>query len=212
MKRRWLVAALTVLIIAYNYTWEHKVFLIKKAAAPLCIKLYCEPQVRPDCKNSIIKIHPCQVISANLWRWINSHGYAALKKGYKAAGYSDEIKSATIYCNKGIYNRKRILGRRWSQHSYRRACDGNRIKVNQRTFFYSGPNVISEKTASDKFFKAFLDRWGTIGFGINVRSTLPLIDLNRGVRDCREDRRHCAHFHISKPCYLCILTGTMGYE
>ena len=212
MQRKWLMALIITLAIAYNYTWEHNLLLKKSSGAPLCIGLYCEPQVILDCKASTIKLQPCQKISANLWRWINSHGYAAIKKGYQAAGYSGKIKSAVIYCNKGIFNKKRIFGRRWSQHTFRRACDGNKIIVNNKVFTYSGRGVKRPKTKSDYFFKAFLDRWGTIGFGINVASTIPLIDLNRGVRDCREDRRHCAHYHISKPCYMCIFTGTMGYE
>ncbi len=212
-KKKWLFASLLILaVIIYNLPWAGNYIKIKSHAAPICIKLYCEPQIIPDCKNSLIKLQPCQQISKHFWSWINSHGFNAIRKAFRAAGHNEIITSATIYCNKGIYNKKRILGKRWSQHSFRRACDGNRIKVNNIIFKYRGYGVQRPKNKHDRFFVTFLDNWGTIGFGVNVRSTFALIDFNRGVRDCREDTRHCAHYHISKPCYSCIVTGAMGYE
>ncbi len=212
-KRHWILIIGVIALIAYNYAPVTESLKIKAEAEPICINGYCEPQVVPDCKNSRIKIQPCQKISENLWRWINSHGASAIETAYYESGHTDPVKSATIYCNSGIYNQKRISGRkRWSQHSYRRACDGNRIRVNGKMFTYKGKGVRRPKTTHDRFFISFLDNWGTVGLGLNVRSAFYFLDFNRGVRDCREDNRHCYHYHLSKPCYTCIFTRTMGYE
>lgn len=218
--KKYLIAAfgLITCLAIYNYAAVSKSLILAEQMPPLCINGYCEPQVRLNCKASKIKIKPCQQISENLWRWINSHGYLAIEAGYRAAGYKDTVKSAVIYCNQGIYNRKKIVSkrrtrrRRWSQHSYRRACDGNKITVNGVTFTYKGSGVKKPRTTSDKFFVSFLNNWGTVGLGYKVKSALYLMDFNRGVRDCREDARHCYHYHLSKPCYTCLFTGSMGYE
>lgn len=200
-------------VLQYSFFTGNNLTLKKSAVAvaDICKGGQCEPQIRPDCKNSNLRIRPCQQISAHLWTWINTYGVSAIRQAYFASGFTDEVKQATLFCNSGIYQPKKTY-KRWSQHSFRRACDGNKIKVNGTTFTYKGHRLENPRSRDDRFFVAFLDTWGTFGPGLNVRTGTLSIDFNRGVRDCREDKRHCRHYHISKPCYACIFTSHMAYE
>lgn len=182
------------------------------AAAPL----HDEPQVRLDCAASTLKIKPCTVISAEFHSWINARASCFVDAYQAATGAQTVPQSATLDCRSGIVsNRRTRRGKRWSQHRYRRACDGGRVTVDGETFSYSAAVSAARKGLhSDtqlKFYLSFLDCWGSPGAGMAPDGSI-VYDANRGVRDWREDPRgHSGHYHLSVPCVTCIF-GDMAYE
>ena len=175
------------------------------------LPLHGEPQVELDCGSSNLKIEPCESMSRSLWEWINDRAYCIEAAYSTALPGEHSVQRATISCDLGIYSERRTrLGRRWSQHRYRRACDGDRVVVNSEQFSYRQAVEADRSGAKDqdmhyRFFTTFLDCWGPPGLGTRPDGTLTF-DFNRGVRDWREDPRgHSQHFHISRPCLACLL-------
>jgi hypothetical protein len=189
---------------------------LNKAANDLK-SLHGEPQVRLDCASSNFRIEPCENISRDLWQWFNDRAYC-ISAAYSAALEREvSAQAATIFCDIGVHSDRRTRpGGRWSQHRYRRACDGNRIVVDSRQFNYleaveADRSHAKAKNLHYRFFTTFLDCWGTLGLGIRPDGGLT-IDFNRGVRDWREDpEQHSQHYHLSRPCLTCKL-GEMAYE
>jgi hypothetical protein len=179
--------------------------------------LHGEPQVALDCDTSTLRLEPCGVVSRYLWEWTNIRAYC-LDAAYSAAlNGKRSAHAATIFCNIGIYSDRRTRPNgRWSQHRYRRACDGDRIVVDAEQFNYLDAVKAHRSGAKGRdphyrFFTTFLDCWGTVGPGTRPDGGLTL-DFNRGVRDWREDPGgHSGHFHLSKPCLICSF-GEMAYE
>ena len=179
-------------------------------------ELHGEPQVKLDCAASTLKITPCTTLSAEFRDWINSRAGCFLE-GYAAAtGATDVPQSVMLGCLGGIYApRKTRTGGRWSQHRYRRACDGRKILVGEQSFNYNAAvKAARNGSIGDphlKFYLAFLDCWGPPGPGMAPDGSI-VYDANRGVRDWREDPRgHSGHYHLSVPCVTCIF-GEMAYE
>ena len=179
--------------------------------------LHGEAQVRLDCASSSLRLEPCENISRYLWQWINDRA-TCINAAYSAA-LTREVaaQAATIFCDLGVYSDRRTRpGGRWSQHRYRRACDGNRIIVDAKQFNYleavdADRSGARGKSPHYRFFTAFLDCWGTPGLGTRPSGGLTF-DFNRGVRDWREDPvQHSQHYHLSRPCLMCRL-GEIAYE
>jgi hypothetical protein len=191
--------------------------LVLKRMARSVPALHGEPQVITDCSANSLRIRPCVPISRSLWHWVNSKAHCFSAAFAVAERRRARARTATLSCEKGIHSERRTRsGGRWSQHRYRRACDGDYILVNSIRFKYQDAvRAARSKNARSnrhyRFFVAFLDCWGTPGLGTAPDGSV-VFDANRGLRDWREDpAQHSGHFHLSKPCVACK-AGQMAYE
>jgi len=180
-----------------------------------------EALVQPDCANSNLKIKPCGRVARSWLNHLNSraHAFAA---AYRAAGYGDNVASATLGCGAGIYNpRKTRKGIRNSRHAYAEACDGSMVRVNGIKFSYR--KAVRQAGSPDrKFFVSLLDAWGEVGpgcvpekgyhvFGVEI-GCRPVMADNCGVIDWRErgaKSQYGSTYHLS----FCLYTNTQrAYE
>ncbi len=168
-----------------------------------------EPLVLPDCVGSALKISPCQLVAATWLAHLNSRAQTFVN-AYRAAGYEDEVTSATLDCSLGILNSRMTRdGTRISRHAFGEACDGNAVRINDVTFSYRRA-VTDENSVDRRFFVAFLDGWGELGpgcipekgytiFGSRVDCRPVMVD-NCGVIDWRErgaNSQYGATYHLS---------------